>query len=157
MEIDWYTGPRMQLRALFEHAEDSHRQLDRYLNLGRVLVARRGPRILGHLQLVPADRSRQIELKNMAIMPQERGIGVGRALVEAAIHRCAAEGWSRMIVATAAADTRNLRFYQRLGFRMLRIERDVFGAEAGYADGIVINGIPLCDRVWLNLDLSGES
>lgn len=119
MEIDWYTGPREQLRALFELAEDSQQQLDRYISLGRVLVARQGPRILGHLQLVPTVRFRQIELKNMTIVPQERGIGVGRALVEAAIQSGAAEDWT--------------------------------------TDPIVINGIPLLDRVWLDLDLSGES
>ncbi|MGH3462127.1 MAG: GNAT family N-acetyltransferase, partial [Kribbellaceae bacterium] len=64
-----------------------------------------------------------MELKNMAVMPRERGTGVGRALVEAAIQVCTAEGWSRLVVATAAADTGNLRFYQRVGFRMHSIER----------------------------------
>jgi GNAT superfamily N-acetyltransferase len=157
MEIDWYTGPRAQLRALFELAEDSQLQLDSYISLGRVLLASRGPRILGHLQLVPADRPRQIELKNMAIVPQERGTGAGRALVEAAVQRCTAEVWSRMVVATAAADIGNLRFYQRVGFRMISVERDAFTAENGYPDPIVIDGIPLRDRVWLDLDLSGES
>jgi hypothetical protein len=59
-------------------------------------------------------------------------------------------GRRRLLVATAAADVGNLRFYQRVGFRMLRIERDAFGPGAGYAAGIVIDGIPLRDRVWLD-------
>ena len=54
-----------------------------------------------------------------------------------------------MVVATAAADTGNLRFYQRLGFRFLSVERDAFTAATGYPDAIVIDGIPLLDRVWL--------
>lgn len=33
------------------------------------------------------------------------------------------------------------------------VERDVFGPDAGYAEGIVIDGIPLRDRVWLDQDL----
>jgi hypothetical protein len=45
-----------------------------------------------------------------------------------------------------------LRFYQRLGFRLLRIEPDAFTPEAGYPD-IEIDGIPLRDRVWLSLSL----
>ena len=54
-----------------------------------------------------------------------------------------------MVVATAAADIGNLRFYQRQGFRMRSVEPDAFTADTGYPDGIVIDGIPLRDRVWL--------
>ncbi len=40
MEIDWYTGPRADLRPLFELADDSQTHLDQYIGLGRILVAR---------------------------------------------------------------------------------------------------------------------
>jgi hypothetical protein len=85
VEIDWYAGPHAQLRRLFELAEDSHSRLDRYIDLGRILLARRGARILGHLRLVPRVSSQDIKLKNMAVMPRERGSGLSRPLVEAAI------------------------------------------------------------------------
>jgi GNAT superfamily N-acetyltransferase len=153
VEIDWYAGPRAQLRHLFELAEDSRSQLDSYIDLGRVLLARRGPQILGHLQLIPMPSSTDIELKNMAVAPTEQGTGVGRALVETAIQACATQGWSRLLVATAAADTGNLRFYQRVGFRMLSLERNAFTADTGYPDPVVIDGIRLVDRVWLSQDL----
>jgi len=58
-----------------------------------------------------------------------------------------------LLVATAAADIGNLRFYQRMGFRMLRIERDAFTAADGYPAGLAVDGIPLRDRVWLTLAL----
>jgi len=54
------------------------------------------------------------------------------------------------VVATAAADTGTLRFYQRLGFRMRSIERDAFTEAAGYAPDLSVDGIPLRDRVWLD-------
>jgi ribosomal protein S18 acetylase RimI-like enzyme len=91
----------------------------------------------------------------MAVAESRRGAGIGQALVRAAVEHCRQNATSSLLVATAAADTGNLRFYQRQGFRMLRIERDVFGASTGYND-IVIDGIPLRDRVWLNQDLAGE-
>jgi predicted N-acetyltransferase YhbS len=94
-----------------------------------------------------------IELKNMAVLPNLRGTGVGRALVDAALTRSTTDGWSRMVVATAAADIGNLRFYQRSGFRFLAVDRDAFTAAAGYPDDIVIDGIPLLDRVWLAAEL----
>ena len=85
-------------------------------------------------------------------MPEERRIGLGRTLVRSALLQCAAEGWLRMLVSTAAADTGNLRFYQRVGFRLLSVDRDVFTPETGYPDPIMIDGIPLMDRVWLSAD-----
>jgi hypothetical protein len=58
-----------------------------------------------------------------------------------------------MVVSTAAADTGNLRFYQRVGFRLRSIDRDAFTPATGYPDPIVIDGIPLLDRVWLSQDI----
>ncbi len=85
-----------------------------------------------------------------------QGTGIGRALIDAAIERCVADGWPRLLVSTAAADTGNLRFYQRVGFRMLSVERDAFTPATGYPEPIVIDGIPLRDRVWLSRDLSHD-
>jgi GNAT superfamily N-acetyltransferase len=153
MDIDWYDGDREALQPLFAYAEDSAAQLDEYLPLGRVLVARRAGTVVGHLQLVPTSEPGEIELKNMAVCPEQRGTGVGRALVEDAVARCTEEGWPRLVVATAAADIGNLRFYQRVGFRMRSVERDAFTPESGYPELIDIDGIPLLDRVWLAREL----
>ena len=60
------------------------------------------------------------------------------------------------IVATAAADTGNLRFYQRLDFRMVSVERDAFTAATGYPTAMMVDGIPLLDRVWLAQDLVAQ-
>jgi len=153
VDIDSYHGDRAALRPLFEEAEDSAVQLDCYLEDGEVLVARVGGRVVGHLQLVGTRQPNQIELKPMAVTDELRGTGIGRRLVEHALAVSRARGRVRMIVATAAADIDNLRFYQRRGFRFERVERDAFGVDEGYAEGIVIDGIPLLDRVWLSQDL----
>ena len=161
MEIDWHTGDRAELRLLFELAEDSQIQLDQYIGLGRILVAWRDGAILGQLQLIPWPQSGEIdageiEIKSLGVTPDAQGTGIGRALIDAAADRCVADGWVRLLVSTAAADTGNLRFYQRVGFRMLSIERDAFTPATGYPDPIVIDGIPLRDRVWLSQDLSHD-
>ena len=156
LQIDWYDGDRAELRPLFELAEDSRSALDAYIGLGRVLVARDDGEIVGHLQLVPGETGSEIELKNMAVAEPAQGRGVGRRLVEAALRHAAAEGHERMVVATAAADAGNLRFYQRLGFRMLAVERDAFTPATGYPDPIEIDGIPLRDRVWLDRPLTRD-
>jgi hypothetical protein len=77
--------------------------------------------------------------------------------MQAALALLAAEGVTTVRVATAAADVDNLRFYQRLGFRMRSIERDAFTDSAGYPPGSEVAGITLRDRVWLDLQLGAAS
>jgi len=92
-------------------------------------------------------------MRTMAVVDHRRGGDIGAALVAAAIQWSGGRGIRRMTVSTATADTGNLRFYQRQGFRLLRVERDAFGPDEGYPEGIVIDGIPLRDRIWLDQEL----
>ena len=124
VRIDWYDGDRSALRPLFAQAEDSVSQLDGYITTGRVLVALYGPDIGGHLQLTATSQDGEVEIKNMAVAGERRGRGVGRALIEAAVRACVGDGAAQLVVATAAADIGNLRFYQRCGFRFMAIERE---------------------------------
>ena len=153
VRVEWYDGDRAALRMLFEEAEHSAERLDAYIDTGRVLVARRGPDLVGHLQLVRTGHDREVELKNMAVAPERRGTGVGRRIVEEAVRAARQHGDTRMVVATATADVGNLRFYQRCGFRLVGVEPDAFTPDTGYPDPVVIDGIPLRDRVWLAQDL----
>lgn len=145
-----YSGPRSELRRLFALAEDSEQALDGYIESGRVLIAQEGEEIVGHLQLTDAAERAEVEIKNMAVDPAYQGRGIGRALIESAIGLAREEGRSKLIVATAAADVGNLRFYQRLGFRFRSVERDAFTPATGYEPGMLIGGIALRDRVWLD-------
>ena len=86
------------------------------------------------------------------ISPSE-GQGVGRRLIQAAVDLAAAEAVTTILVATAAADIGNLRFYQRQGFRMRSVERDAFTPATGYPPGLLIDGIELRDRVWLDREV----
>jgi GNAT superfamily N-acetyltransferase len=123
LRIGLHTGSRASLRPLFELAEDSPAQLDSYLNSGQVLVARLNSEIVGHLQLVETRHPGEIELKNMAVREPHKRRGIGRALVSAAVDLLGGEQVSRLVVATAAADIDNLRFYQRTGSRLSHSDR----------------------------------
>jgi GNAT superfamily N-acetyltransferase len=150
VEITWYSADRTPLRRLFELAEDSPQQLEANIDRGHVLVAIDAGQAVGYLQLVDTDRQDEPELRSIAVAEHMQGKGIGRALVERAIEECRTEGARGLLVATASADIGNLRFYQRLGFRMLGVERDAFTPDRGYPDGLLIDGIPLRDRVWLS-------
>jgi len=157
VRVECYGGPRAELRSLFELAEDSAPELDGYIEAGTVLVALDGDDIAGHLQLQDTTDPAEAEIKNMAVLPSHQHRGIGRALVEAAARSAAGSGRSSLRVATAAADTGNLRFYQQCGFRMRSIERDAFTEANGYASHLRVDGIELRDRVWLDKDLSDGS
>jgi GNAT superfamily N-acetyltransferase len=150
LRIESYRGSRDSLRPLFELAEDSAAELDSYIDAGRVLVAVSDGEIIGHLQLTGAGDPRQAEIKNMAVRETLQGQGIGRRLIQAAVDLAAAEAVTTILVATATADIGNLRFYQRQGFRMRSVERDAFTPATGYPPGLLIDGIELRDRVWLD-------
>jgi ribosomal protein S18 acetylase RimI-like enzyme len=152
--IVWYDGPRVQLRALFELADDSAEQIDSYIALGRVLVALDdASEIVGHAQLVPTGIAGTVELKSIAVLPGSRRRGIGRALVERALASCRDEGVRAVTVTTSTADIDNIRFYQRRGFRAASIEQDVFTEAKGYPPGLEADGIPARDGITFRLDL----
>ena len=156
VHIRSFSGPREELRGLFELAEDSPTQLDSYLLAGRVLVAVAGTDVIGHLQLVDTAQPGHFEINNMAVRQDLQGRGVGALLVQATVDLLTAESGTSLLVATAAADLGALRFYQRQGFRMRSVERDAFGPATGYPPGIRVDGIELRDRVWLDRPVPGE-
>ena len=151
VDIAVYDGDRSALRPLFELAEDSTSELDSYLHLGRVLTASSGADVLAHLQLVDTGEPGRAELKNMAVREDLQGQGIGGRLVREALELLKAEGKRGLRVAAAAADIDNLAFYQRQGFRMTHIEPDAFTEANGYPASSGMAGIPLRDRVWLEL------
>src|SRR3954451_6535848 len=151
--IEWFEGPREALDELLALADDSSAAVSGYRDRGRVLVAHDGDTLAGQLLLLDAERPGAPEVKSLAVREDRQGAGIGRALMERAAQVCREEGLTTLLLATAAADTHVIRFYQRLGYRLLRVERDVFTPATGYPDGIQIDGIPLRDQVWLSLEL----
>jgi GNAT superfamily N-acetyltransferase len=149
--IEPFHGSRSDLLALFAQADDSATEIDNYLELGEVFVARRGQRLIGHVQLMGTGVD--WEIKSIAVVESQRGQGIGSALIRAALRQAFSAGAERVELAAAAADIDNLRFYQRLGFRMERIVRDAFSAARGYPP-LEVDGIPVRDQVWLSITAS---
>ena len=150
--IDLHEGSRSELLWSFRLAEDSESSLASYLDLGTVWVAIDADgRAVGHLQVVT--RGDAWEVLNTAVAEDRQGQGIGRQLIEHAVSEARAAGVRRVVVATAAADVGNLRFYQRCGFRMERVVPDAFTPATGYPEPIEIDGIPLRDQVWFGMQL----
>ena len=94
------------------------------------------------------------ELRAVAVAEDEQGTGLGSWLVAAVCDRLRAREIRRVVVGTATSGIRQLAFYQRLGFRLDRIERDFFTPEKGYPAGLAENGIAVRDMAWMDRELS---
>jgi mycothiol synthase len=71
----------------------------------------------------PADRSREIVY--LGVVPQARGAGLARRLVEDAIEEAMSDGCESIVTAVDAANDRAFALYSRSGFVPL-CERDIF-------------------------------
>ena len=152
VRIEEFTGDRRELLGSFRLADDSEQRIAAYLPEGRIWVARAGGAVVGHAQAVPRGAGTW-EVTNIAVAGERHGQGIGRVLLERVAAEARAAGIGRIELATAAADTGAIRFYQRCGFRLLRVVRDAFTPATGYADDVEIDGIPLRDQVWFDREL----
>jgi len=84
------------------------------------------------------------EIVHIAVLPQRRGQGLGKAIVEALLAVAAERGVASVVVGTANSSLDNIAFYQHCGFRMDHVRRDYFD----YLDEPVIEqGIPMRDML----------
>ena len=105
---------------------------------------------LGAVLVIGVDRG-VAELRAVAVEEDEQGRGLGSWMVTEVCDRLRHSG-NRVVVGTASSGLRPLGFYQRLGFRLTRIERDYFTAARGYPDDLMENGIRTRDMVWMELE-----
>jgi RimJ/RimL family protein N-acetyltransferase len=154
LAVELFCGSRSELLPLFLEADDSLTEITSYMELGEVLVVRDEGRIIGHVQLI--QYASDWEIRSIAVIESKRGQGVGSALAHVAVDRAFRSGGARVRVRTATADIGNLRFYQRVGFRMERVDRDVFSIERGYSM-CEIDGIPLLDQIWFSITASDHA
>lgn len=84
------------------------------------------------------------------------GRGVGSALVEAVKEPATREGCNTVWLITTNDNTAALRFYQKLGFRLVAVHRDAVDKSRELKPeipGIGMDGIPIRDEVELELRL----
>jgi GNAT superfamily N-acetyltransferase len=154
-------GPqRRKLIPLLHLAEDSEAQLEAAIDDGVMYavvsddsehVSDDGDHIGVVLALPHAPD--EIELRYVAVAEARQRTGIGKAMLAHVTDATRARGINRILVGTSSADTGNLDFYQRCGFRLLTIERDYFSPARGYPADFMLNGLPAVDMVWMDMPL----
>jgi ribosomal protein S18 acetylase RimI-like enzyme len=133
-------------------ADDSEQQVRSYYQTGKLYAyLDEAGHSLGII-LVTQRAADEVELKAVAIDAALQGRGIGRRMVKAVLAALCRAGVRRVIAGTSNSGIGQLAFYQKVGFRLSSIERGFFSAERGYRSGIVENGIPLRDMVWMDLE-----
>jgi ribosomal protein S18 acetylase RimI-like enzyme len=145
---------REQLLPLLLLADESLEQVRSYVQRGDLFAFsdRNGVAVGIVLTIPEADGS--VELKAVAVDAARQNLGIGRRMLAAVIEELRRRGVRRAVVGTANAGIGQLAYYQKAGFRLLRIERDFFSPTRGYPAVMEDNGIRLRDMVWMDLDLS---
>jgi len=83
---------------------------------GELLLAKRGDHVLGCIALKPLQPPHVCEIKRLFVREQARGIGVGKALVEAAIQAAGKLGYAEIKLDTLPQMQDAIALYRKCGF-----------------------------------------
>ncbi|WP_218042703.1 GNAT family N-acetyltransferase [Steroidobacter gossypii] len=134
-------------------ADESVEQVRSYMQSGELYAYSASAdtdQVAGVVLAIPVEQD-TVELKAVAVDRQLQGRGIGKLMLQRVLEDIRASGVKRVLVGTANAGIGQLAFYQKAGFRLLRIERDFFSPERGYPENMEDNGIRLRDMVWMDL------
>ncbi|OXS75814.1 GNAT family N-acetyltransferase [Domibacillus enclensis] len=131
-------------------ADPSEKIIKGYIGRGACFVAENDNRVVGVYVLLPT-RPETVELVNVAVLPDQQGKGLGKALIGHAVRTAQEDGYKIIEVGTGNSGIGQLALYQKCGFRITGVDRDFFVKH--YPEDIVENGIPCRDMIRLALDL----
>ncbi|HET8884919.1 MAG TPA: GNAT family N-acetyltransferase [Salinimicrobium sp.] len=134
-------------------ADPSIEQIENYLPLSEVFIAENEGEILGCYVICEIGKN-QWEIKNIAVLTEKQGFGIGRKLIEDAIVRVRGRNALKIIIRTGNSSMMQLRLYQKCGFMISEVEKDYFVKP--YPEPIFENGIQCKDRVTLMKVLKHE-
>ena len=140
---------REALVPLLLEADESEPVLREYLHRGELYRILLEGELVGAVLLIP-EGSDGVEIKNIALSEEHRGLGLGRAAIEAVVDRAREAGAARLLVGTADSSAGTIEFYRRVGFRDAgRIE----GFFDAYPEPVVEDGIVAHDMVRFEMGL----
>ncbi|EOR03433.1 GNAT family N-acetyltransferase [Acinetobacter sp. ANC 3926] len=138
---------QLQLKPLLLEADPSWQQVLTYLLQSNLFVMLNDQaQIIAQLCLLRVDD--QAEIKNLAVDSRYQKQGLAKALIQFAIENTKDQNIQTLWVKTGNSSLDQLALYQKCGFRLSHIERDVF---RDYAEPIYENGIACLDQIVLGI------
>lgn len=148
MNIREVNENKKQFLSLLLLADEQESMVDRYLEKGTMYVLEEGGRVKAEC-VVTNEGAGVLELKNLAVEPQEQGKGCGRALIGFLV-RCYADQYSILQVGTGDSPL-TVPFYEKCGFTRSHVLPNFFTDNYDYP--IYEGGVQLVDMVYLQRNL----
>lgn len=131
-------------------ADPSRKIVEDYISRGRVFTACDDEGLLGVYVLIKT-RPETLEIINIGVKEAAQNKGIGKAMLKDAIGRAKSLGAKCLDIGTGNSSIFQLALYQRVGFRIVGVDRDFFIRH--YDEEIWENGIRCVDMIRLSMDL----
>lgn len=130
-------------------ADEQESMIDRYLERGEMFAMQDNTGEVIAIAVVTVEGKDSIELKNMAVVPQEQQKGYGRKMIDY-LCKFYTDKYRTLFVGTGNVPS-TLNFYKRCGFSYSHKIPDFF--TDNYDHPIYEDGILLTDMVYLKKDI----
>ncbi|WKN41760.1 GNAT family N-acetyltransferase [Tunicatimonas pelagia] len=128
-------------------ADPSEKLINSYLPQTDCYVAKNKGQVIGACVVKKCSAS-AVEIMNVAVYPNQQGKGTGTQLLAYVIHQALPTEVTQVRLGTGTFGYQ-LTFYQRMGFRVVAVERDYF--LNNYDEPLFESGIQHKDRLVLEL------
>ncbi len=142
-------GERRDFMNLLLLADENEEVVNEYINKGEMFSILFEDKVVG-VALFITESPSIVELKNVALLPELRGKGIGKEIIKSAFALYRKKSFTKMIVGTANSSIDNIAFYQKAGFRIAGIRKDFFEK---YPEPIYENGIQAIDMIMFEKNL----
>jgi len=132
-------------------ADDAVEAIDKYIYHSQIFICEIDNRQIA-LYVLKINNDQTAEIKNLAVIPEFRGFGIGTFLINHAIENLTSKGIKTLFVGTGETSEGPLKLYRKLGFTDYTVIKDFF--IDNYPRPIYENGILLRDMIVLKRDLS---
>lgn len=136
---------------LLELADPSRKMVDSYLPHSETYIAEFNEKIIGIYVLFPQDQKETIEIKNIAVLPEFQGKGLGKMMLVHAEQISKNMGFRKLRIATANTSIAQLQLYLSRGFMLVEIISDFF--VDNYEVPIFENGVQCRDLMVLEKEI----
>lgn len=148
MEIREVTEDKKKYLPLLMEADEQEDMIDRYIERGRMYILVCDGRVKGEC-VVTDEGEGVLEIKNIAVLPECRKKGYGKAMIDFIADRCGNQ-YSVLQVGTGDSPL-TVPFYENCGFTGSHVVKNFF--TDNYDHPIYENGVQLVDMIYFRKEL----
>ena len=131
-------------------ADETIEAINKYIFDSDIFILEQENRIIA-VYVFQAINKNEIEIKNIAVIIDCQGQGIGKLLLNDAAHRARERGFKTIIIGTGDAATEQLYLYQKEGFEVFDIKKNFF--IDNYPEPVYEKGIQLKHMIMLKKEL----